>query len=120
MVQDLFKIKGPDRNISTVKFMVIKTFTIMNVLVVGDVLNGHNGTFKITSNIAHGLNKNNKVKCKNVAHQVYHQENCLLDCFGKFKNLIDVKPHYVQCYSFIKSFYSPSFFENSALITSIF
>lgn len=62
MVQDLFKIKGPDRNISTVKFMVIKTFTIMNVLVVGDVLNGHNGTFKITSNIAHGLNKNNKVK----------------------------------------------------------
>ena len=34
----------------------------MNVLIVGDVINGHNGTFKIVSNIAHGFKKDHKVR----------------------------------------------------------
>ncbi len=34
----------------------------MNILIVEDVLNGHNGSFKIMRNIAYGFKKNNDVK----------------------------------------------------------
>ena len=34
----------------------------MNILIIIDVLNGHNGSFKIMRNIAYGLAKHNRVK----------------------------------------------------------